>query len=159
MKQRLCYVDPIYFIEHKMYEKASDPNSAYFDIFEELLIENYKPYIDMPNYPNYIATGFFGEELYYDVCKHEYNDTYNILISEFIKLKDIIKGLYVSILFDTDNTINNYYASLIIIDYEDMNSIGQPMSDEIIYFDNFNDLYGIIKNKLRQLCNTDTDKN
>lgn len=149
--QKLCYVDPVYFIEHKLYNKIKDPNCAYFDIFPEDLIKNYSPLAVIEEYPHYIASGMFADILYYDVCKHITEDHYNLLISMDITLSDdITEILYIAISFDKNTESENYTGLMYIITYESQYDEGYPSWENEIFFDNFNDLLGIIKNRVRQ---------
>lgn len=140
MQSKICYVDPIYFIEHSLYIKAYDQNSAYFNIFEEDIIEEYTPFIETETYPDYVATGIFDGHLYYDVIKNS---------SEYLMIVYTFTDEYVytmCLIFQKDNIHENYIAKLEITD----NETGELKYDELIYFDTFNDLYGILKNKIRQ---------
>lgn len=148
--QKLCYVDPLYFIEHKLYNKINDSACAYFDMFPDDLIKNYSPVVILEDYPHYIASGMYDNILYYDVCKHKSDDTFNLLISSDISVSKNKQVLYVYINFDKDTPTTNYTAMLSIIEYEDPTKPGAPSFITQIFFDTFHDLFGIIKNTIRQ---------
>jgi len=150
MIQKLCYVDPLYFIEHKLYNKINDPACAYFDLFPETLIKKYSPVVSLEDYPHYIASGMYDNLLYYDVCKHKTNDTYNLLISSNISITSKQQIIYVYIDFNKDTPTKDYTAMLAIIEYKTETGPGSPSRMIQIYFDTFQDLFGIIKNTIRQ---------
>lgn len=150
MKSKICYVDPVYFITHKLYNKSFDSNSAYFDIFEEDIQDNYEPSYDTSIFPTYVGTGIYADHLYYDVGKNE--KEYVMIIYVIFTGGNISINLGFNLDIEKLEDIN-FIAALSIYD----NALDESIKNESIYFDTFNDLYGIIKNNIRQHLNIDKD--
>jgi hypothetical protein len=143
LKQLLTYVDPIYFIEKNLSKKASNENSAYFNILD--FDKNYIPYYTFEHYPNYIASGNFDDILYYDVFKSEATNEYNMII--FVPLSENME-IMLQIFLPFKNNEHNEIATLNIVDFTEQESV-DIKENTTIFFDNFNDLFGIIKNEIR----------
>ena len=144
MKRNLCYVDPIYFIEHKLHYKANDPDSAYFNIFDEDIIQDYQTLVELDDYPNYIGSGFYDETLYYDVCRSKDNPKeFNIILESQLTETIVLR---LSFIYE-DEQQGLYCGYLVILEIqEEFNKI---IIDSDIYFDTFKDLFGILKNEIR----------
>ena len=153
LKQRLCYVDPIYFITHNLQDHALNKTSAYFDIFPEDIQEDYTPMVSdsASEFSEYVATGIYDDILYFDVMKIPEQTKYAMIITSDIYVTDQLHHMYIGLFFDRDKEDNFCGALNINVDDND----DTQLLDELLYFDTFEELRAIYTHFIKKTVYTE----
>jgi len=156
---KICYVDPLYFLTHKLYDHKE--SSVHFhDIDDDYTETAIRQMFNLCNsisieLKEIVGFGIYSGKIYWMISRINESD-FVVTFFSIATINATILGMFT---FNSKDNISPielaksiYIVGKIWIINVDINEITCTIVDsEEIYFDNIEDFFGIIKNKIRNL--------